>query len=170
PLVVGGVVDEDRDWSELGPHTPDGRLEGVDVGHVAPDETRLLPFSRQPLGECDGGAVVDVEESDARSLAGKSLGHGAADAGAAAGDQDHPVLETWVVREGQAEIPAQISRSVSGSKRQALLMSTPSSRHSPSLGAVSGSNRATSSRSPTRATTIVSAPVGSTTSTAAFIR
>ena len=73
-LVVGGIVDQDRDRTECVADLGDAGPQGRDIPQVAPDEAHGPSFSRQGLGENVGRCLGDVEETDARALFGEQRG------------------------------------------------------------------------------------------------
>src|SRR5882757_1158157 len=108
---------------------------------------------------------LKVEEGHARAVIGKSLHERLADAAGAAADQHDAVLEALVFRKTHA-----ISRSVCGSNRQIVRVSTEKLAGRPIGSLISGATRARRRTPAIRIRTIVSAPVGSLTSTSASIR
>ena len=63
-----------------------------------------MPGCREPLDESLRRVGVDIDEGDLGVLTGKSLHHGGADAGAAAGDEDDAVGETGIAGEDQRSL------------------------------------------------------------------
>src|SRR5205823_1526923 len=111
------------------------------------------------------GVLLQVEEGHARAVARKGAHEGFANAAGAAADQHDLVLEAHVPGEAHA-----MRRSVCGSNRQAVRVSTEKVASWPSASLVSGATRARSRSLPTRSSTRVSAPVGSLISTSASRR
>ena len=74
-----------------------GGLQGFDIGEVAMEvERRRAALGGERFDEFAGGFVLDIEESDAGTLAGEVGDDGFADARGAAGDQHGAPLEAGV--------------------------------------------------------------------------
>src|SRR5262249_17926449 len=154
------VVDEDCGRSEQLPRLVERGLEGGSVGHVAGQEERLVRRRRQALDQRLAGLLLQIEEGHLCAVPGKGAHERLADASWPAGDQDDPVVETLVLREVHA-----MRRSVSGSNRQAVRVSTANDAFWPIASRASGATLARRRAPSTRSSTMVSAPVGSLIST-----
>ena len=87
-VVVGGVVDEHGDRSELGARRRAiAAAQRVDVGQVAVQEQRPVPALAELGDQRLRRLGLDVDEGDLGAVAGKGAHHRGADARAAAGDE-----------------------------------------------------------------------------------
>ena len=138
--------------------------QGVDVEQVARHEQRRRAArAGHLLHQRLAGLGIDVEEGDAGLLGREGAHERGADAAGAAGDQHHAAGKAGIARLGHA-----ISRSVCGSNRQMRRVSSAKGAGSPGVGRMSGEMRASAGSPPSRSSTMVSAPVGSTISTGAL--
>ena len=103
PEGATGVVDEDRRCSETGGRLLEGPFDLVCLAHVDREAESAH------LGADVGCIGVAFPDGDAGAEGGKHLGHTAAYAGAAAGDDGHPAVESdgvgaWWGRIGECHV------------------------------------------------------------------
>ena len=101
-LVVGRVVDEDRDRPEALADLLHRRLERGDVGQVALEEERRGSGSAELRRERLGRLDLDVDEGDVRPLPDEGFDDRRADARSAAGDEDDFVEQRRIAGMGMA--------------------------------------------------------------------
>jgi hypothetical protein len=100
-LVIGGVIDQDPDRTELRAGFRDRGLQRRDIGHVAPKKkcrpALNLHRRRHRLAFC----ALHVDESDVRVIACEGAHEVSADAGRAATDEHIAPGKTGICGEGQ---------------------------------------------------------------------
>ena len=101
-LVIGGIVDQDRDRAELRPGFRDRGLQRRDVGHVAVQKKRRPALALHRRRHRFAFCALHVDESDARMIAREGAHEVGADAGRAAADEHIAPGKTGIDGEGQA--------------------------------------------------------------------
>ena len=101
-LVVGGVIDQDRDRAELLARFRDCGLQRHDVGHVAVKKKRRPALALHRRRHRFALRALHVDESDARVIAREGAHDVGADAGRAAADEHIAPGKTGIDGEGQA--------------------------------------------------------------------
>ena len=97
-LVMGGVVDQHRDGSQLLPDRRDGPAQRLHVRQVAVLEAHRGALPGEIGGERLGGGLVDVQEADLGVLPREGPDDGLPDAASAAGHDDHLAGEIGIKR------------------------------------------------------------------------
>ena len=88
-----GIVDQDRDRSDLVGDLLCHRDAGVEIGHVERKALRLAAGVPDLLGRFRRRIAVHVEQHHARTLAAVARGDGTPDARACAGDDGDVIVE-----------------------------------------------------------------------------
>src|SRR5581483_10845880 len=105
-----GVVDEHVDAAELRARPLDDRLDLALVANVAPERERPTPVGAQLLGRPLAAVEVAGAEDEIGARLGERLGHLAADAGAAAGDDRDPAGQVEELARPQSPLRHRQSR------------------------------------------------------------
>jgi hypothetical protein len=103
-LVIGRVIDQDRDRAKFLPRLRDRGLQRHDVGHVAPKKKRCPALALHRCRHCFAFRALHVDESDARVIAREGAHKVGADAGRAAAYEHIAPGETGIDGEGQAAL------------------------------------------------------------------
>ena len=100
-LVVGGVVDQDRDRTELLPRLRNRGLQRGDLGHVALKKKRRSALALHRRRHRFALLPLDVDESDTGAVSREGAHKVGADSGCAAADEHRAPGETGIDGEGQ---------------------------------------------------------------------
>ena len=92
PLVVGGIVDQNRDRSQFFLDRANRGAKRCNIGHVAFAKGDVPALFLQFLDQRLGRVHIDVEKRDPRPLAGKLADGFLADTQGAACNQDNTIL------------------------------------------------------------------------------
>jgi hypothetical protein len=103
-LIVGGVIDQNRDPAELRAGFRNRSSQRGDVGHVAVQKQRRPAFAFDPRRHRFAFCALHVDESDARMIAREGAHEVGADAGRAATDEHSAPSKTRIDGEGQAAL------------------------------------------------------------------